>query len=802
MKLFGHGRGTALLGALLLALFFAPLADPGSVLVARDVLKFHLPLRASWAELAHAGAAQWDPFARGGQPLVSNPNYGALYPPSWIALLLTAHVALAWIVLAHAALAALGAARLARRLGADAWSALLAALAFTAGPTYLSLIHSLPLALGMSWLPWILAAALDLLAAPDRAARRRSTLTLAGALAMQTITGDPAMLLMTAIALAAFLGSAPRRALERSGALATAAALALGLAAAQLLPALRRLADTARAAGLDYEQATRWSFPWSRLVELAFPRFFGDLARPERNLYFGWGIHDRDYPYLLLLDISWPLLVLALTAWLRRGTTHRFAWLFAGGAGLFLALGRHNPLYPLALAALPGLDRVRYPEKFLLLALTAAIFTGAVAWRRLLDEREQNRRTCAELPAAIAGALALLACIFAALAEQAPPLVEWFVRAHSGLPPGPETLGRAQEFLSLESRVALAVAFGSVTLFLLARFTRLPRRALEVAALLLVASELYWYARPLAATLPAARLLERPRLLDGVARHPGRWYAEPADPRTSTDLVFTGGDATLAWSRAPVERLDPRIGNLFGAAYVFDVDYDLTATAPARRATDWLARLGPSSDSGRRLLGAWGVRNVVRRRTPEQMAAEFRDKGAVPSPAGRVENVYALPAVRFVNGAALFADASTAERAAEQAALPLDRTEYLIGAGELPAGPLGKARLDSVIGRGADFLISYTAESTSLLVVASTFDRNWRARLDDRTLPLYETAGGYCAVLVPPGERRLTLAYRDPWYAAGRAISVATLLAILAAGFAWRRRGESASYNAGDRAAP
>ncbi len=802
MKLPGRGRGAALLGTLLLALFFAPLADPGRVLVARDVLKFHLPLRASWAELAHGGAAQWDPFAQGGQPLVSNPNYGALYPPSWIALLLPPHAALAWLVLAHAGLAALGAARLATRLGADAWSALLAALAFTAGPTYLSLLHSLPLALGMSWLPWILAATLDLVASENRAARGRATAALAIPLALQAITGDPAMLLMTALALAAFLASAPRRTRERAGWLAAAAALALGLAAVQLLPALRRLAETARAPGLGFEQATRWSLPWGRLVELAFPRFFGDLARPERGLYFGWGIHDRDFPYLLLLDISLPLLVLALAAWLRRGTPYRLPWLLSGGAGLFLALGRHSPFYRPALALLPGLDRVRYPEKFLLLTLTAAIFTAVVAWRRLLDARERGRTTLAELPAALACVLAALAALFAALARGAPGLMEWFVRAHSGLPPGPESLRRAQAFFSVESAVALAVALASVALFLAARFSRHPRRRLEVAAALLVAAELFWYARPLAATLPASEVLARPRLLEGLSRHPGRLYAESGDPEASTDLVFTGGDPALAWARAPVERLDPRLGNLFDAAYVFDVDYDLTATGPARRAAAWLARLGPSSDAGRRLLGAWSVRHLVRRRSAEEMASDFRAHGGAPLSARREENLYALPTVRFVTRAELFAEPSAAERAAEAAALPLDRTEFLIGTGVLPTGSLGRARLRSVTAHGADLEIAYVADAPSLLVVASTFDRDWRAVSKDEPWPIFETAGGYLALLVPPGEQRFTLAYRDPWFATGRATSAVALLATLAMAFAARRRHDLASYNAGDRAAP
>ena len=60
-------------------------------------------------------------------------------------------------------------------------------------------------------------------------------------------------------------------------------------------------------------------------------------------------------------------------------------------AGIFLALGRHNPLYHWAWSYLPGVDKLRFPEKFLLLALTAAVFAGALGWQRLLDQRDEAR---------------------------------------------------------------------------------------------------------------------------------------------------------------------------------------------------------------------------------------------------------------------------------------------------------------------------------------------------------------------------------------------------------------------------
>jgi hypothetical protein len=124
----------------------------------------------------------------------------------------------------------------------------------------------------------------------------------------------------------------------------------------QLVPMLARLADSPRAAGLDWQQSTAWSLPWQRIAELFFPRFFGNASQPELALYFGWGIHDRDYPYLVWIGVGLPLLLLSLASWTRRDSPERATWAVMSLAGLFFALGRHNPLYHWAWSYLPGVD--------------------------------------------------------------------------------------------------------------------------------------------------------------------------------------------------------------------------------------------------------------------------------------------------------------------------------------------------------------------------------------------------------------------------------------------------------------
>ena len=159
-------------------------------------------------------------------------------------------------------------------------------------------------------------------------------------------------------------------------------------------------------------------------------------------------------------------------------------------------------------------------------------------------------------------------------------------------------------------------------------------------------------------------------------------------------------------------------------------------------------------------------------------------------------NKFALPPYRFVAGGLVFPDAATAERAAAHAHLPFNAIEFLIADSPLPplpvlpAGRLDDARLLSVADRGGELRLTYSARHAALLVVAATYDTRWEAASGAQKLPLYETAAGYMAVLVPAGEGELRMRFRDPWVSLGAAITATTILVALWFAFRSRRRRE------------
>ncbi len=109
---------------------------------------------------------------------------------------------------------------------------------------------------------------------------------------MQLLT-EPSIVVISVLGLLAFAAaslaatapapparSRPARAAAAAWRVLVPTLVAAALATVQLLPTAVRLAGTSRAEGLAAAEATLWSSPPERLVETAFPRFFGD---PSRN---------------------------------------------------------------------------------------------------------------------------------------------------------------------------------------------------------------------------------------------------------------------------------------------------------------------------------------------------------------------------------------------------------------------------------------------------------------------------------------------------------------------------------------
>ena len=762
-----------LLAASWLCSLFGPLLSPERALANRDIAVFHLPLRQAFRELAAFGTPLWNPWVNGGQPVLSNPNYGAFYPPGWLIFVAPPHYALSLLVMLHGAIAFAGAWRLARRLGCGAGAAALAGVGYAGCGAYFSLLGALPLFLGLAWLPWLLAWADEALWAPAGEPWLRPALLAGGALGLQLIIGEPAGVVMSGLALLALTVSAAARRPASAPRILAPFVFGLAVAAVQLLPTLGHLADSPRT-GLAAERATIWSMRPERLAEVVFPRFFGDSQQDLSGLFFGWQVNDRNFPYVESLYPGLLLAVLGATALLRGPIPRRAAWALSLAAGCFLALGRHNPVFEALREVVPFLSVQRFPEKFVILSVLSLSVAGVLGWQRLLDEREAGRPEAADFPLAMALVTLAAALGLAALVSSVPRLAAWFVSSFGpGLPPAREA--RAVEFLLRQSWIAVGAAAAVASLLALCRWRRPSRRLLEALAVVLLAADLWYYGHGLLRTIPAAAYRNPPPLAASLLPARDRVFLQAKASGEANLLVPRVGDLRNVVTRTSLSRLEPYSGLLWHIPYAFNSDFDLMLTGWGRTAESVLRT--EQADAGRlyRYLGAWNVRTVVLKgqkpipSAPDPLAALFFT----------ARNPHVLARLRFAPQATFHPDHGAALAAARAGGWKVGRHEQLVRPGQ-PVETVSfqrPPRASELEDDGSRIRLVYTSEDGAFFIVAMTFDPKWRAFLDGRTWKAFPTAAGQLAVQLPAGEHRLDLAYRDPLVPAGATVTLVTLLA-------------------------
>jgi hypothetical protein len=773
-----RGLAVLALAAAVGATFSDALLGP-RVFFQRDILSYWYPGMAAFRRAVAEGAwPLWNPYLGFGTPLLADASFQIAYPATWLALVVPLDVYYKLFVAGHCLWAALGAHRLARRLGVRPLGAAVAGGAFALSGPFLSAASLFHHFAGASWIPWVLAALESLLLRPGP----RSAAVLALAAGGQLLAGSGDMCLATAvIGCARIVWHLSRSRPARAGAsrLAVALLLAAGLASAlgsaQWLPTLEQAARSARPG--QGAQSAYWSLHPLSLGDLAVPRLVAGapLAPLAREVLF-----EGRAPLLDCVYLGAVVLVLAGLA-VAKGVLG--ARLGAAGALFFLvaALGRHTALSA-ALAGVPGFALMRYPQKHLLpLALCVALAAGfgASTWAEAWPTAWRRRaRVAAWVVMGLGAALALGALW---LSGAPAPLVAFLAEPGEA---GPAALAASLRV----GRTALLLAAAG----LLLAFRADRERAPALATLLLVALaalDLVAVGRTVNPLAPAALVEHRPALADVL--HP---YAE----RTRIHSVsvpgcgrVTGGRAGWepSWNAAlaSVDALRPPSGVRWGLFGSFDGQF--TGLEPR-----WLLPFLPApvrlsgTSAGLRLLQLANVGHVLRLGRGSVPGLELLDHRVtgqecplqvlrVPAPLPRT---YVAAGERRLPETANGLEAVLDPRFDPRHDVLLARA--LPGAGG--TGPAGEARVAS---RSADTVeVEAVLARPGVLVLVEAFDPGWRVSVDGREAPLLRANVLFRGVRLGAGRHAVRFVYR-PWTATlGLLLSSAGALA--AAGIALRSR--------------
>ncbi len=412
----------ALFAAMVLSVYSDPLLAPRTF-VGRDIVPYNLPLESAvHGAWARGSLPAWWETVSGGRPLLPNPNAGVFYPLRPALALLPLPAAMRLFPVLHWILGGLGMLLLARSIGGSRGAAWVAAVSFAFSGVLVSEVFYSNFQPGACLLPWTLWA---LVAGAARPGGRIVRLALVyGAMLLAGDVFSVAIALLAA-ALWIFLEAEPA---ERG---AAAAALAAGLPAAVLL-ALPQVLATALLApetrrivgGMTLAEATGFTLPAWRLVELAVPYPFGATA--SMDLSRDWGTHVFRHFFVTLF--VGPIAL----AGLLRGQRNAPRGFRFGRALVLLSvlLALAGRLVPVAWGHLPSPIPLRYPEKFMVGATLGLALAAGISVDRLRRFRTGGRGLLA-----IAAVLTVLTLAAALAPQEAGRLLVAAVGGAPGLAP-------------------------------------------------------------------------------------------------------------------------------------------------------------------------------------------------------------------------------------------------------------------------------------------------------------------------------------------------------------------------------
>jgi hypothetical protein len=753
-----------ILGVCALALFSGALLD-GESFFERDLQAFHRPARSLLAPIAKGspGLPLWNPFFASGQPFAANPQHQIFHPLTALFFLLPFEWAFRLQIILPVVGAALSMFFLLDSFGLGSASATFGAVAWGFGGYTLSTTNLPPTLLAIAVLPAVLAFAVRLV----NRGQRRDLSGLSLAIGLECLAGEPSTLLMTALLLPASLvhnalgnGGAARlrRAFPR---LAVALALGGSLGAATLIPGLHHASKTVRSGGLPERMADEWSLPPVRLLEFVAPRILGHVDEPDSRWYWGGTLYPgKNYPFLYSIYTGLLVAVLAGAA-VTRGPPSRWVWIGTAALGVLLAVGTHLPFWLLARRLVPPLKGLRYPERFILLAVFAIVILSSVAFEELQREAAGLRRRLVT-GFGIVGLLATLAGL-GLLGLDLPRMGR--VRVNGGFPPA-----IADSWALVAARDAIRIGgTAAVALVVLVFGRRAVWLLVPVAA-----ADLVLAGRPLVPTKPAAELTVVPPFLSPLVG------GQPSGPL----FHFAAWDEHLG---ATTGICKPPIPAQWGIETTLEDDFDLTELRWSHHATHMFfeaVRADPSLFSP--LLRRRGVAAVLRFRKGLSGAVGDRlsvgPEGPLLLLSTRNPSPFAFCARRLVPAAGEDGWLAAVKRLGTDAASTaiVDPRDLDPFPGEVSGGSVEGLLVRP--GR-VEFDVTAQGPASAFVAINQTWDEGWRARVDAVAVPVVRTDLSLCGLFVRPGRSHVALVYEDPWVIAGLAVSLAGLAALLVAPF-------------------
>ena len=765
---------------LLATIFFADVLFGVNQFYMRDLTRYYYPAKQILREIVqHGEFPYWNRYFSAGQPIAANPEHEVFYPLTWLILLPSYDLGYRLHILIHIYIGLLGMYALLRSMEIRPYASFFGALSFGLGGIYLSYINLLPILFCAAWLP------LTCLYVRKFLLHHHARDFALGALflGLQFLVAEPTTVLQTGFLLGTYAlyrawYSRPRisKSITRVIWIGLVSLGGLAVGAAQILPALDHVRDSARARPFEFSLVEAWSLPWSKLLEVIYPNILGHISINRVMWYWGGGLYSgMGSPFLFSIYsglLVAALLVAGLFVRPRGGRYVLLVILFS----LVVSLGGHLPFLHLLYDA--GIvTSIRYPEKFILMAVFAAIIFTSQLLDRMLDGDDTIVDAALGFLLAITIVAALIAVTgFTPLYGKAMSKI-WSLSGAGG-----------KRIIEISHHDWMfAVLRGGAYIALLLTIRNARRKFWLAAFTVVVLADLGTVVYELNPRMPrrffdpppASRHI-RPNRADFRVFHEADWYGQEEMARK----YFSTGEAVYWIVRDGLFPMTPAGSKI---RTVLERDYDKTNLLPSIDVTDavWDVKRSGKSDwytPFMAMSNAW-YRAVYRDFDKEKKRVNGKMTEAEP--------------IEFLEGPHYpryyFADQLITIKNRQEFVDDLSHNAYTPAVAFIMQPSFVPAR--GVVHGYRETANSATLDVESFgqgfLVMSITPHKYWRITVDGKSTPAIVTNIGYQGIIVTPGRHTVVMRYRNELVRVGMLISlIATIVLALLAAF--KRRPELA----------
>ncbi len=336
-------------------LFFGIPGLMGHPVLNGDNLYQNLPMRTLAGDQLRQGTFPlFNPYIWSGSPLLGGWNAGAMYPFTFLFAVLPATAA--WVLNEMLVywVAALGLYLFLRASGLRPVAGLLGAASFAFAGSMASQMVHFGVVAGMSWVPLMLVALLELSRRPTANVRIGWIAVLGVSGGMCVLAGEPRAIDEAVIIAMLYVAWRTIRIGRAAIGFLVSASAGLGLAvllgAVQWLPGLSVVATSQRS-GAGYSLFSSGSLPGQWLLLLGVPDLVGGSGSFGQPSFFAHYNLGEVTSYVGILPIVGAVALLATLRW-RRPVPEWLGWIGIALVGVVLALGGGTPLGP-ALSHIP-----------------------------------------------------------------------------------------------------------------------------------------------------------------------------------------------------------------------------------------------------------------------------------------------------------------------------------------------------------------------------------------------------------------------------------------------------------------